>query len=271
MPEKESSLAERAERAAFAQRHKTEAFFSETSKEVLIAFARNPNLTERDLLRLLARKDLPGEVLREIAEHKEAARHYAVKLAVARHPRTPRLVSLPILKFLHLFDLVGVSQSPTAPSDVKLAAEESILKQAETIPRGEKIALARRGTGRVAAAMASSEDRELIRAALDNPFLTEAQVIRLLANERLPRPVVEHIALHERWSHRYHLRLALVRNPLTPLQRVLEFLPDLAITDLREICLDRRMPAQVRNYVLAHCHDRLNKGSHKNSAAAKQG
>jgi UDP-N-acetylmuramyl pentapeptide phosphotransferase/UDP-N-acetylglucosamine-1-phosphate transferase len=32
-----------------------------------------------------------------------------VKLALTRHPRTPRLISLPFLKFIHLFDLVRVA------------------------------------------------------------------------------------------------------------------------------------------------------------------
>lgn len=267
MLEKENSLAELAERAAVSPRHKIEAFFGETTKEVLVAFARNPNLLERDLLRLLARKDLPGEVIREIAAHKEAARNYAVRLALTRHPRTPRLVSLPLLKFLHLFDLVSVSQSPAVPSDVKLAAEDAILKQAEAIPRGAKITLARRSSGRVAAALVLSKDRELIRASLDNPFMTEGDMIRVLALDRLPREAVELIAVHERWSHRYHLRLALIRNPLTPLPQVLGFLPDVAVSDLREICLDRRMPPQVRKYILAHCYDRLNKKPGKGGTA----
>jgi predicted regulator of amino acid metabolism with ACT domain len=252
-------LAERAEKAALAPRHQVQQFFKDTAKEVLVALARNPNLQERDLLRLLERKDLPQEVLREIAAHKEAARHYAVKLALARHPKTPRLVSLPILKFLYLFDLVRVSQTPAVPADVKLVAEETILNKVEAIPRGEKISLARRGSGRVAAGLLPTDDHELIQAALANPFLSEAHLLRVLAREDLPASVVESIAHHEKWSHRYHLRLALIRNPQTPLRLVLAFLPDMAVNDLRDICLDHRMPEQVRRYVLAHCVERLNK------------
>jgi len=252
-------VAERAEKAAVAPRHRLESFFSETAKEVLVALARNPNLLERDLLRLLERKDLPGEVLREIAAHPQTARHYAVKLALARHPKTPRLVSLPLLKFLYLFDLMRVSQTPATPADVKMAAEEALLKRAETIPRGERISLARRGSGRVAASLLVSADRELIEAALSNSFLSEAHLLKLLAREDLPPAVVESLAAHERWSHRYYLRLALIRNPKTPFPRVLEFLPDMAVNDLRDICLDRRMPEQVRRYILAHCAARLDK------------
>jgi len=259
MPEPVSSdqLAERAERAAAANGPRIEPFFKETAKEVLLGFARNPHLQERDLLRLLDRKDLPQEVVREIAAHKEAARNYAVKLAIVRHPKAPRLVSLPLLKFLFLFDLVRVSQTPGVPADVKMVAEETILKKLETIPRGEQITLARRGSGRVAAGLLVSEDSELIGAALDNPFLTEAHLVKVLSLANLPSRVVEAIAQHAKWSSRYYLRLALVRNPATPFVRVLAFLPDLAVTDLREICLDRRMPEQVRKYVLAHCARRL--------------
>lgn len=258
-PESKEVLAERVEVAAVAPRHRLDTLFKETSKEVLVALARNPNLLERDLLRLLERKDLPREVIQQIAAHKEAAQNYAVKLALVRHPKAPRLISLPLLKFLYLFDLVRVCQTPGVPTDVKMVAEETILRKVESIPRGEKITLARRASGRVAAGLLVTDDRELIRAALENPFLSEAHLLRTLALDKLPRVVVESIAMDGKWSYRYYVRLALIRNPKTPLSRVLEFVPDVAVTDLQEVCLDRRMPEQVRKYILAHCAERLQK------------
>jgi hypothetical protein len=251
-------LRQRAEQAvAASSRAEIESFLSETAKEILLSLARNPHLQERDLLRLLERKDLPHEVIRELAQHTGVKRNYTVQLALVRHPKTPRLVSLPILKFLYLFDLVRVAQSPAVPTDVKMVAEETILKKFEGLPKGEKISLARRGTGRVAAGLLFTSDEALIRAALDNPYLTEGHILKVLAREGLPPVVVEQVSYHERWSHHYHLRLALIRNPLTPLVRVLAFLPDMAITDLRDICLDHRMPGQVRKYIEAHCAARL--------------
>jgi hypothetical protein len=219
--------------------------------------ARNPNLKEHDLLRLLERKDLSKEALRELSQHAEAAHSYRVKLALARHPKTPRLVSMPLLKFLHLFDLVLVSQTPGVPAEVKMVAEETILKKVEALPCGEKISLARRGSGRIAAALLVTPKAELIRAALSNPYLSEGRLLRVLALNNLPPVLVEMISQHERWSHAYHLRLALIRNPLTPFARVLAFLPDISVNDLRDLCLDQRMPAQVRKYIIAHCAQRL--------------
>jgi hypothetical protein len=69
------------------------------------------------------------------------------------------------------------------------------------------------------------------------------------------------LSRHERWSRPYHLRLALIRNPLTPFARVLAFLPDITVTDLRDICCDTRMPDRVRKYIIAHCARRLNQKS----------
>ena len=246
-------LAERVAKAEAAPATEFEYFAKEVTKEVLVAFARNPHLQEGDLLRLLERRTLPAEVLREVAARPETSRSYTLKLALARHPKTPRLLSLPLLKFLYLFDLVRVAETPAVPSEVKLAAENAILKKLETIPRGEKITLARRASGRVASGLLLTEDADLIPAALDNPFLSEAHLLKVLAHENLPPVVVESIARHNRWSHRHLVRLALIRNPRTPFKCMLEFLPDMTVADLMDICLDQRMTESVRKYVLAHC------------------
>lgn len=242
-----------AAKAGAARAGEFERFAKGTAKEVLIAFARNPNLAERDLLGIIERRDLPAEVLHEIAARPEARRSYALKLALTSHPKTPRLVSLPLLKFLYLFDLVRVAQTPAVPPEVKMAAEDAVLKKLETVPRGEKITLARRASGRIASALLVTKDAELVQAALDNPFLSEADLLKVLARRNLSGVVVESIARHSKWSHRYHVRLALIRNPLTPFADVLTFLPDIAVADLHDICLDRRMAEPVRKYVLAHC------------------
>ena len=252
-------VAERAELAAVAPDSRLEPFFKETPKEVLVALARNPNLKEHDLLRLLERLDLPQKALRELGQHAEAARSYRVKLALVRHPKTPLLVSLPLMKFLYLFDLVLVNQTPAAHPHVRKVAEETVLKKLEALSRGEKITLARRAPGRVAAALLVTQDAELVRAALSNPYLSEDHLLKVLALNELPAVLVELLSRHERWSRPYQLRLALIRHPLTPLARVLAFLPDITVNDLRDICRDHRMPDRVRKYIIAHCAQRLEK------------
>jgi hypothetical protein len=256
----DEGLRQRAERAAVASsREQIESLMNESAKAVLVALARNPHLQESELLRLLERKNLAHEVVAEIARRREVRSSYSVQLALVRHPKAPRALSLPLMKFLYVFDLLRVAQSPGVPADVKKVAEETILKKIEGMPQGEKIALAKRGTGRLAAGFLDCPDLELIRAALDNPSLTEGDVLKVLAREGTPAVVVQQLAQHARWSHHYHLRLALIRHPQTPFARVLAFLPDMAVADLRDICLDHRMPQPVRKYLEAYCAARLNK------------
>ena len=245
--------------AAVSSQADIESFFQENAKEVLIALARNPHLRDSDLVRLLERKDLAHEVVQELAQHKVVRRSYTAKLALARHPKAPRHISLPLLKFFYIFDLLLVAQTPAVPAEVKMVAEEAILKKLAGMPRGQRTALARRGTGRIAAGLLFGSDPELIRAVLDNPYLTESYLLKVIAREGLPAPVVEEIAQHPRWSYHYQLRLGLIRNPLTPFARVLAFLPDMAVTDLRDICLDHRMPGAVRKYIQGYCVARLKK------------
>ena len=82
----------------------------ERAHRVLIALARNPNLGEPELLKLLERKDLPREAVQSIASRREAGQSYRIQLGVARHPRSSRQLALPLLKFLFLFDLLKVCQ-----------------------------------------------------------------------------------------------------------------------------------------------------------------
>jgi len=60
-----------------SSRTEIESLFNETAKDVLMGLARNPHLQERDLLRLLKRKDLVHEVVQELARHKTVERSYS--------------------------------------------------------------------------------------------------------------------------------------------------------------------------------------------------
>ncbi len=89
----------------------------------------------------------------------------------------------------------------------------------------------------------------IVRLALDNAFLTEAQVLKVLAREKLPAPVVAAIAQHRKWAQLYHVRMALVRHPAAPLARVLSFLPDLTLRDLDALCESTGISRSLRRYI----------------------
>jgi hypothetical protein len=107
----------------------------------------NVSLTEDGALSLLKRADLAPEILEQISKIGELLRYRKVRLALVEHPKTPRHVSLPLIRQLYTFDLMQVALTPAVPADVKHAADETLCKRLDTIGAGERLTLAHRGPG----------------------------------------------------------------------------------------------------------------------------
>src|ERR1035437_3151686 len=160
------------------------------SEEVLDALIENPSLDETHVCLLLERKDLPGTLLEEIAKRKTWRGSYRVRRALAAHPHTPRLVAMRVLRELHLMDLVRISLLPTSSGELKRLAEERVIAQLPQLPLGQRLMLARRGSARIVAGLILHGPEQVARIALDNPFLTESQLLKTLSKQSLPARVV---------------------------------------------------------------------------------
>src|SRR5947209_13209845 len=230
------------------------------SADVLLALLENPALDETQVCLLLERKDLPGEILEEIARRKALLKSYRAKRALAFHPRTPRLVSLRLLRDLYLMDLVLVAILPGVSAELKRNAEEQLIARLPQLPLGQKITLARRGPARVAGALLAEGHAQVISVVLDNPYMTEAQILKALSREKLPVSVIPAIIQHRKWSISYNIRLALIRHPGAPLATVLSYLPHLTVSDLRELASPGIVPESLRKYLQAEVQRRMRAG-----------
>ncbi len=245
----ESNTKADADRAQNAAAEEIPVLLYATSEEVLLALLENPRLEEPHLCLLLERKDLPAALLEEIARRKQFQRSYCVRRALVRHPHTPRLVAMRLARSLYLMDLVQLSLLVSAPAELRKLAEELVLVRIPQLPLGQKLMLARRGSARVAGALLAEGHPQVARIALDNAFLTEAQVLRVLARPSLSARVVAAIAQHPKWSCMPNVRLALVRQPSTPLERLLAFLPNLTLRDLKDLVESPRLSPNLRQYI----------------------
>ena len=120
-----------------------------TVRDVLLNAATDPALTRDLALALLKRVDLPAEVLEEISKNQTLHKQRQVKFALASHPRTPRHISVPLVRELYTFDLMRVALSPTVPADIKKTADKALISRLKTITVGERLTLARRASGRI--------------------------------------------------------------------------------------------------------------------------
>ena len=75
----------------------------------------------------------------------------------------------------------------------------------------------------------------VVRALLQNRNLTEEDVLIIANRTNLPQDILEMIAKDRRWSGSYPIRLALARNPRSPLTVSLSVARFLRIFDLEEI------------------------------------
>lgn len=253
MPE---STPDHRERARVATGEELAGLLHHSSPEVLLALLDNPALEESQVCLLLERKDLPGEILEEVARRKPLLKSYRVKRALAFHPRTPRVINLRLLRDLYLMDLVQVTLSPGISAELKLNAEDQVLGRLPQLPLGQKITLARRGPARVAGALLAEGHAQVVSIVLDNPYLTEAQVLKALSREKLPVAVIPAIVGHRKWSVTYNVRLALVRHPASPLGTILGFLPELTVSDLRDLASPGIVPENLRKYLQAEVQRR---------------
>jgi hypothetical protein len=250
-----------------ASRDDLRAFLHDVSEEVLAAVLENPHVNESDVCILLERLDLTPSLLGGIAAHPSWKKNEGVRFRLARHPHTPRRAAFQLLRELFLFDLVQVSLSPSTPAEIRRVAEEVILHRLPHLPIGQKFTLARRGSARVAGGVLAEGHAQAATLALNNPFLNEAQILRVLSRSNVSERVVAAIARHPRWSCQYNVRLALVRHPAAPLAAVLRFLPDVTMRDLRELMSASTMPAAMRAYLKKEIARRSARTAVENSAS----
>ncbi len=223
----------------------------------LLPILENPALDETSLALLLHRKDLPADFLAEVLKRRHFLKKYLVRKLLAFHPRTPRTDTLRLIRELYLMDLIQFAISPGVLPELKRKAEDQVIAKMAQLPLGQKITLARRSPARIAGALLADGQPMIVNAALSNPNLTEAQVLRVLAKDKLAPIVTQSVAQHEKWSHMYNVRIALLRQPSTTLATVLAFLPELTVADLRALAAPGILPENLSHYLQAEIHRRL--------------
>jgi hypothetical protein len=172
-------------------------------------------LSEDQALAQLKNRDLSSEQIEELIRNRALLKSRKVRFALAAHAHTPRQLALRLIRELYTFDLMRLSLTPAVAADLKRLAEELLASRLSSITLGERLSLARRASSFVAAALLLDKESAVWQAALQNPRLTEAAIVKALhALGSSPR-FVEAVCHHEKWSVRHEVRVALLRNPHT--------------------------------------------------------
>lgn len=213
----------------------------DTSMEVLETALKNPAFNENHLIALLKRRDLSEDLLRAVYRLPMVGESRELKVAVVRNPCTPAHVTMAVIPYLQLFELVDICHMPGVTPDQKLAAERAIIQRLPATPLGNKITLARRSSSAVLEALVREGDPRFMEACLDNPHLKEAAIFRYLNGPNATAEGISIVARHPRWKGRINLQMAILKNPRTPVVWFTLFLPHLSINDIKGILASKRI------------------------------
>jgi hypothetical protein len=209
-------------------------------QEVLLAALRNPELDHQHILVLLKRRELEP-IITAIYSNKRLLEANTVKLALVAHPDTPLQIAQTLLPLLYIFELLKLCLIPGIPADIHLAAERKIVQQIPTQPLGIKLTLARRGTPAILEALLREGLQNVLEICLDNPYLKEGSLHQFLTSAHATAEAVSMVARNSRWKSRPNIRLAILKNPRTPLIWFTNFLPGLTTSTIRDLLASPRL------------------------------
>ena len=206
-------------------------------------------LTADLALALIKDRNLSAKAIEVVSRNLGAMKSRKLRIALAAHPRAPRRIALRVIRELYTFDLMQFSLLPAVAADLKRVADELLVSRLASITLGERIALARRSSAMVAAALLLDQEPRVWQTALQNPRLTESALVKAVLRPAATPAFVEALCQHGKWSVRPEVRAALLGNQHTPLACALEFARHFPPAQLRDILHASRLPEKIKAHI----------------------
>src|SRR2546428_273894 len=144
----------------------------------------------------------------------------------------------------------NVNQAKAGPVDagrpLRRRAEQLLSERCAEMTEGEMVALAHIVGRFLIKALSQSERPRVVSALLGNAHLVEEDVVAIARSSATPPEILRAVARSDRWSSSRAVRLALTRNPATPVPESLRCLGGLLAGDLEALARDARVPKIVR-------------------------
>jgi uncharacterized protein (UPF0147 family) len=129
-----------------------------------------------------------------------------------------------------------------------LAPERPLRPTGRPLTLGERKALARTRNREQILLLLRDPHPAVIAILLDNPHITEPDIIRIAAARPAVPASLARLAAHPRWSVRHAVKRALVLNPSTPLADAIRIATTLPSGELRELAADGSLPEPLRTH-----------------------
>lgn len=127
-----------------------------------------------------------------------------------------------------------------------LAPERPLTPSGRPLTLGERKSLARGHRRELLLQLLRDPHPDVVAVLVDNPHITERDVLVLASRRPSTAQALAHVAANQRWMPRYGVRLALVKNPYSPVPWAVRLATTLRATDLRDVASDTHLAPLVR-------------------------
>lgn len=199
-----------------------------------------------ELVILLRSRATTAATVARIGRNRSWMRAREAKLAFVSNPRAPQVLARQLLPHLGWRDLGELAVQLDISPVLRREAEKLLKARLPELSRGEKVALARRGSRGIVDVLCEEADALVLRAVAGNPRATEADFERILARNDTPAEFLAWLSEMSSWGQRRAVRLALVRHPRTPPSAALRLTQALSHRDIEALGRDVSAPRLVR-------------------------
>lgn len=216
----------------------------------LLTVAEGEDLDDGQAIEILRNPHCTIEVAERVAEHRRLLGSERIRRLVCTVRGMPTSRVADLVSTLPWLGLLQLAQDPKTPPMVRKMTERRLLLKLPKLTLGERIGLARRTHRALYGPLAATADAQVMVALLENPRLTESDVVEIL-NSNNPQPIVFTAVLRSpRWAPRRGIRVAMARNRSTPLPVALSAVAELGPGELKALAKDPGLPEEVRKGVL---------------------
>lgn len=201
------------------------------------------------LASIIARAHLMADA--DAAETVEALTHAARDPALPYDTRQ-RLYQTAVEKSLPAIARLFIVASPQTDLphqlEKQLKPERPLRPADRPLTLGERKALARTHRRDKILLMLRDPHPAVVQILLDNPHVTESDVMKMASMRPAVPESLAKIAAHPRWSVRHPVKRSLVLNPSTPLADAIRIATTLRAPELAELAADHSLPETLRKH-----------------------
>jgi hypothetical protein len=126
---KDMSVNERTKLALVGDAEARRLLIRDSNRQVQMAVLQNPRITENEIISIANSRSTPDEMLRAIIGNREWYKHYAVRLALVKNPKTPPALAIRMVGGLVSSDLKLLANNKTVSPAVAQQASRLVFRK----------------------------------------------------------------------------------------------------------------------------------------------